>query len=435
MPNYDYMAERKSQDASKELEISDIMAAGKVSRKQAEEIVAKQKSKRTRSMGEDLQKAQQKEEAEKVSSEEKRQKASLSKIDPELKEEYGTSEAAPSENAPGTAEAAPEEGVPGKIKDPKEAIPEINKPVNAEVTNLKKQLSVSNKKIKELEAGSKSWDKSSYEVPKKDKNDFKTELRLIQAQLKDGKKYLRQRELWEKLAHAFGKIGAGHYGLKHGVDMSGIKFDKTDWQKEMAGLRSEIELKLSDLKARRVEAISEAQMKGKARDRALTRDQQRLDRQDTKEFREATLGQKQQAAATKLATIQRKWSREDRKDLDDAYNLATKEGDENYWLQLKSKLEARGIPSNHTEAAMDDPWLFGESRASKFSKLINIAGARPAAPSGAPAAQQPPGSAVADSTPKEVQLYWQGKPSLKVIKDSAAYNDAKAKGYTDAPGR
>jgi len=36
-------------------------------------------------------------------------------------------------------------------------------------------------------------------------------------------------QLAEKVGHALTQIGAGMYGLKHGVDMSGVKFDKTDW--------------------------------------------------------------------------------------------------------------------------------------------------------------------------------------------------------------
>jgi len=40
------------------------------------------------------------------------------------------------------------------------------------------------------------------------------------------------REMWETLANAVGKVGAGVYGNKHDVDMSGTQFDKKDWDKK-----------------------------------------------------------------------------------------------------------------------------------------------------------------------------------------------------------
>ena len=35
--------------------------------------------------------------------------------------------------------------------------------------------------------------------------------------------------LAERLGHAFVQLGSGMYGMKHGVDMSGVRFDKNNW--------------------------------------------------------------------------------------------------------------------------------------------------------------------------------------------------------------
>ena len=44
---------------------------------------------------------------------------------------------------------------------------------------------------------------------------------------------LETREMTEKMTQAITKLLAGYYGLKHGQDLSGVKFDKTDWGKKM----------------------------------------------------------------------------------------------------------------------------------------------------------------------------------------------------------
>jgi hypothetical protein len=43
---------------------------------------------------------------------------------------------------------------------------------------------------------------------------------------------IRNKELAETLGHALVQLGAGMQGLRSGVDLSGIKFQKNDWQKE-----------------------------------------------------------------------------------------------------------------------------------------------------------------------------------------------------------
>lgn len=55
----------------------------------------------------------------------------------------------------------------------------------------------------------------------------------LSTQFDEAKKNLGTQELIEKFANAFGLMASGYYGLKTGTDMSGVKFDKTDWERKL----------------------------------------------------------------------------------------------------------------------------------------------------------------------------------------------------------
>lgn len=62
--------------------------------------------------------------------------------------------------------------------------------------------------------------------------------RIIQWRESEGAQ-LRKEETIERVSHALAQLGASIYGMKHGVDTSGIKFERTDWdsrRKELDGL-------------------------------------------------------------------------------------------------------------------------------------------------------------------------------------------------------
>ena len=63
--------------------------------------------------------------------------------------------------------------------------------------------------------------------------EFKTRLSTLQKEKRDEKTKNRWMQIAEKVGHALVQYGAGAYGMKHGVDMSGLKFDKTDWHKRL----------------------------------------------------------------------------------------------------------------------------------------------------------------------------------------------------------
>lgn len=64
-------------------------------------------------------------------------------------------------------------------------------------------------------------------------------------------------EVGEKFGNALAGLGAAMYGVKHGYDMSGLKFDKTDWDKKYDRLMKERELGTSDLERQRSENLEE----------------------------------------------------------------------------------------------------------------------------------------------------------------------------------
>lgn len=65
---------------------------------------------------------------------------------------------------------------------------------------------------------------------------------------------IQSAELAEKLGHALSKMFAAMYGLRTGLDMSGVKFDKTDWDRRMNTAMSFIDEELGAAKAGRAAA-------------------------------------------------------------------------------------------------------------------------------------------------------------------------------------
>lgn len=131
-------------------------------------------------------------------------------------------EAAPATPTQASAPAAkPKEAAPQRIADtPKKAYGIMDDDARA-------------KALENLE-------KMEYSLPKEERAAFaarRTEIdglvKDAEARFKDREDSAQWREVAEMLGHAFTQLGAGYYGLKTGVDLSGIPFKKNDWQKEM----------------------------------------------------------------------------------------------------------------------------------------------------------------------------------------------------------
>lgn len=78
-----------------------------------------------------------------------------------------------------------------------------------------------------------------------------------QKQFEETKNTNQWLEVAETLGQALVQLGAGAYGLKHNVDMSGLKFQKNDWSKNIDRAERELERKLG-------RAVAEEREVGKA---------------------------------------------------------------------------------------------------------------------------------------------------------------------------
>lgn len=90
-----------------------------------------------------------------------------------------------------------------------------------------------------------------------DKADFSQDMAELRSWYTKAQDRLENSELVERMAHAFTQLGAGMWGSKHGVDMSGLKFDKADWDKKMDRTLSEFKVRLDELEGRRRESGEE----------------------------------------------------------------------------------------------------------------------------------------------------------------------------------
>jgi hypothetical protein len=105
----------------------------------------------------------------------------------------------------------------------------------------------------------------------------------------EGKNKQQWSEVMETIGNAVAQIGAGAYGMKHGVDAtSGLKFSKTDWDARNANLLNELKAKQSALLEQGGQAEREAGMQASEQEKRqqmqlenvrLGQERQRLDQQ------------------------------------------------------------------------------------------------------------------------------------------------------------
>lgn len=85
----------------------------------------------------------------------------------------------------------------------------------------------------------KALEDEAAKLPEARKSTWEDEVAATKAWAEEAKNNLDKREFIEKITQAVGQLAAGWYGLKHGMDMSGLQFDKTDWQAKLADMRGE----------------------------------------------------------------------------------------------------------------------------------------------------------------------------------------------------
>lgn len=86
---------------------------------------------------------------------------------------------------------------------------------------------------------------------------YESKLAQLEQERKDANDIYKQNanrtewmEVAEKIGHAFAQLGAAAHGLATGVDLSGLKFDKTDWSKKFDRLMGELDATKKDIGSR-----------------------------------------------------------------------------------------------------------------------------------------------------------------------------------------
>lgn len=105
------------------------------------------------------------------------------------------------------------------------------------------------------------------------------------------------RELWDSIIQGVGHIAAGVYGQKTGLDLSGVKFNQTDWDKKRDLAQSELRTAIDN--ARQKAALSKDQIErayGTAKDQLQIKQSQieAAERRDTERARLEEAGKDRQ---------------------------------------------------------------------------------------------------------------------------------------------
>jgi len=76
----------------------------------------------------------------------------------------------------------------------------------------------------------------------KAKTDIEEEYKKAFEEYKQDKDSAKWGQVAETLGQALTQLGAGAYGLKHGVDMSGVKFNKADWKSNIDSAMTDLQI-------------------------------------------------------------------------------------------------------------------------------------------------------------------------------------------------
>lgn len=150
------------------------------------------------------------------------------------------------------------------------------------------------------------------ELPADEREKFNDKIEDLKQLYADAQTRTQWSEVGEKFGNALAGLGAAMYGAKHGFDMSGTKFDKTDWDKKYDRQLKELELGVSDVQRQRTENLDQVE---KAKTRNFQRSAQNLEAQNqasaegaklTTSKENQALGEAHQDARTN-AQLQTQW--------------------------------------------------------------------------------------------------------------------------------
>lgn len=113
-------------------------------------------------------------------------------------------------------------------------------------------------------------------LPPEEKADFERRRQELEGARKEARDYVNNGKMWEQIAIGVGKLAAGIYGATHGVDMSGMQFDKNDWKAEMDSLQQGIDAQVGILNEQRKTRETEI-AEGVRSDREIRKDVREAD--------------------------------------------------------------------------------------------------------------------------------------------------------------
>ena len=139
-------------------------------------------------------------------------------------------------------------------------------------------------------------------------DDLKVLENTYRTEQQNAKSDIERKELAETLGHAFAQFGAGLQGLKSGIDMTtGLKFNKTDWNKRYEQALDELKTNLTDLREKRQEVkatgLEERREAERMGERGLRAEATGLEQRRTEAFqaREEELNRQSREAIAKLS--------------------------------------------------------------------------------------------------------------------------------------
>lgn len=91
-------------------------------------------------------------------------------------------------------------------------------------------------------------------LPPDEAGEFRNEMKELKTWLANKNEDIDRKQLIETVGQALTQLAGGLYGLKHGQDMSGMKFDKTDWDKRRGLAMEEFRTNLQDIGEQRKES-------------------------------------------------------------------------------------------------------------------------------------------------------------------------------------
>jgi hypothetical protein len=82
-------------------------------------------------------------------------------------------------------------------------------------------------------------------------NDINQKRQEAEQIYREGVRTTQWSQVAERIGQALAQLGAAMHGMKTGVDMSNLKFDKTDWNTNYENLRKDLGIRLEDLRDQR----------------------------------------------------------------------------------------------------------------------------------------------------------------------------------------